>query len=132
MAKRTQKAGASARYGPRYGVSVRRRSICSEEEEQEIHMSYCQYQKVTRDVAGIWSCKKCGNKFTGGYWEPFTRATEANSRIIVGREGATSKHLAVIAQQAALDYERRIARTGRCQRRGRMSPSRFPFRFQRS
>ena len=70
----------------------------------------CQYQKVTRDVAGIWSCKKCGNKFTGGYWEPFTRATEANSRIIRrGREGATSTDLAVIAQQAALDYERRIA-----------------------
>ena len=40
----------------------------------------------------------------------FTRATEANSRIIRrGREGATSTDLAVIAQQAALDYERRIA-----------------------
>ena len=26
MAKRTQKAGASAKYGPRYGVSVRRRA----------------------------------------------------------------------------------------------------------
>tara|TARA_B100000676_G_C17842769_1_gene713870 strand:+ start:595 stop:879 length:285 start_codon:yes stop_codon:yes gene_type:complete len=70
----------------------------------------CQYQKVTRSVAGIWECSKCGHKFTGGYWEPYTRASEANNRIIRrGKEGATSTDLAVIAQQAALDYERRVA-----------------------
>ena len=111
MAKRTQKAGASARFGPRYGVSVRRRAASVlKKRSRKFTCPSCQYQKVTRDVAGIWSCKKCGNKFTGGYWEPFTRATEANSRIIRrGREGATSTDLAVIAQQAALDYERRIA-----------------------
>ncbi|MAE25819.1 MAG: 50S ribosomal protein L37ae [Candidatus Thermoplasmatota archaeon] len=111
MAKRTQKAGASARFGPRYGVSVRRRAASVlKKRSRKFTCPSCQYQKVTRDVAGIWSCSKCGNKFTGGYWEPFTRATDANSRIIRrGREGATSTDLAVIAQQAALDYERRIA-----------------------
>ena len=42
--------------------------------------------------------------------DSFTRATEANNRIIRrGKEGATSTDLAVIAQQAALDYERRVA-----------------------
>ncbi|MAF74192.1 MAG: 50S ribosomal protein L37ae [Candidatus Thermoplasmatota archaeon] len=111
MAKRTQKAGASAKYGPRYGVSVRRRAASVlKKRSRKFTCPSCQYQKVSRTVAGIWECSKCGHKFTGGYWEPFTRATEANNRIIRrGKEGATSTDLAVIAQQAALDYERRVA-----------------------
>ena len=82
MAKRTQKAGASAKYGPRYGVSVRRRAASVlKKRSRRFTCPSCQYQKVSRTVAGIWECSKCGHKFTGGYWEPFTRATEANNRI---------------------------------------------------
>ena len=40
-------------------------------------------------------------------WEPFTRASEANSRVLRrGADGATSTDMAVIAQTRAMEYER--------------------------
>ena len=61
MAKRTQKAGASAKYGPRYGVSVRRRAASVlKKRSRKFTCPSCQYQKVSRTVAGIWECSKCG------------------------------------------------------------------------
>jgi len=111
MAKRTQKVGATARYGARYGVSVRRRAGAALRKKNHLYTCpQCQYPKVSRQVAGIWECKKCSHKFSGGVWEPFTRATDANNRVIRrGMEGATATDMTVIAQQAALDYERKLA-----------------------
>lgn len=111
MAKRTQKAGATARYGARYGVSVRRRAGAAIAKRSKMYMCpVCQYPKVTRKVTGIWECKKCSHKFTGGVWEPYTRATDANSRIIRRSiEGATATDMTIIAQQAALDYEKELS-----------------------
>ena len=111
MAKRTQKAGATAKYGARYGVSVRRRAGAAIAKRSKKYMCpVCQYPQVTRKVAGIWQCKKCSHKFTGGVWEPYTRATDANSRIIRrSTEGATATDMTIIAQQAALDYEKELS-----------------------
>ena len=54
MSKRTQKAGATARYGARYGVSVRRRAGAAIEKRSKKYMCpVCQYAKVTRKVSGI-------------------------------------------------------------------------------
>lgn len=111
MAKRTNKAGISGRYGARYGVSVRRRAGAALRKK---HASYtcpsCQYPKVKRQSVGIWSCRKCGHTFAGGAWEPFTRASDANARILRRSiEGATSADMAFIAQEKAMEYERRRA-----------------------
>ena len=111
MAKRTQKAGLTARFGSRYGVSVRRRAGSAIKKKSKLYTCpKCHYVKVRRKSAGIWHCKKCDYTFSGGVWEPFTRATDANSRVIRrGMEGATATDMTVIAQQAALDYERKLA-----------------------
>jgi large subunit ribosomal protein L37Ae len=111
MAKRTQKAGATARYGARYGVSVRRRAGSALAKKSKLYTCpVCQYQKVSRKVSGIWECKKCNHVFSGGVWEPYTRATDANSRIIRRSiEGATATDMTIIAQQAALDYEKELS-----------------------
>ena len=115
MAKRTQKTGLTARFGSRYGVSVRRRAGSAlRKKSSEYTCPACQYPKVRRKVAGIWECRKCGYTFTGGVWEPFTRASEANNRVIRrSMEGATATDMTVIAQQAAMDYERKIAEAER-------------------
>ena len=111
MAKRTQKSGATARFGARYGVSVRRRAGSAIAKKSKFYTCpKCQYNKVRRQVAGIWECKKCSHKFTGGVWEPYTRATDANSRIIRRSvEGSTATDMTIIAQQAALDYEKELS-----------------------
>ena len=111
MAKRTQKAGATARYGARYGVSVRRRAGSAlSKKSRKYTCPSCHYPKVRRKAAGIWECGKCDHTFSGGVWEPYTRASDANKRIVRrSMEGATATDMAVIAQQAALDFERKIS-----------------------
>ncbi len=108
MAKRTQKAGATGRFGARYGVSVRRNAgIAMKKRSTKYTCPVCHYAKVTRKSVGIWSCGKCGHTFAGGAWEPYTRASDANNRIIRrNAEGATTADMAFIAQQAAVEYER--------------------------
>ena len=110
MAKRTQKSFATARFVARYGVIVRRRAGSAiKKKSRKYTCPVCQYQKVRRKAAGIWECRKCDHTFTGGVWEPFTRATDSNNRIIRrSMEGATATDMTVIAQQAALDYERKL------------------------
>ena len=114
MAKRTQKAGLTARFGSRYGVSVRRRAGSALRKKSRLYVCpSCQYRKVRRKSAGIWECKKCNYTFTGGVWEPFTRASDANNRVVRrSMEGATATDMAVIAQQAALDFERKLVGAG--------------------
>ena len=111
MAKRTQKSGSTARFGARYGVSVRRRAGSAlKKKSRHCTCPVCHYQKVRRKAAGIWECRKCEHTFTGGVWEPFTRATDSNNRIIRrSMEGPTATDMTVIAQQAALDYERKLS-----------------------
>ena len=111
MAKRTQKAGATARFGPRYGVSVRRRAGSAiSKKSRKYTCPSCHYSKVRRKAAGIWECRKCNHTFSGGVWEPYTRASDANKRIIRrSLEGATATDMTVIAQQAALEYERKLS-----------------------
>ena len=108
MAKRTQKAGATGRFGARYGVSVRRNAgMAIKKKNASYTCPVCQYRKVTRKSVGIWSCGKCGHTFAGGAWEPYTRASDANNRIIRrNADGATTADMAFIAQQAAIEYER--------------------------
>ena len=111
MAKRTQKAGATAKFGARYGVSVRRNSgSAMAKKNRKYTCPVCQYQKVVRKSVGIWTCKKCDYTFAGGAWEPYTRASDANSRILRrSAEGATTADMAFIAQQAAMDYEKSLS-----------------------
>ena len=108
MSKRTNKSGLTARFGARYGVSVRSNAgKVLRKKSKKYTCPVCHYQKVTRKSTGIWSCGKCGHTFAGGAWEPFTRASDANSRIIRrNADGATTADMAFIAQQAAIEYER--------------------------
>ena len=111
MAKRTQKTGATAKFGPRYGVSVRRNAgNAMRKKSQSYTCPICHYNKVKRVSVGIWKCSKCSHTFTGGAWEPFTRASSANQKIIrKSMEGTTDTDLVAMATQAAMDFETKRA-----------------------
>ena len=63
MAKRTEKAGSSGRFGARYGVIVRAKHECP----------VCHHNSVRRESSGIWYCKHCGTKFAAGAYSPKTK-----------------------------------------------------------
>ena len=45
----------------------------------------------------------------GGVWEPYTRASEANHRVLRrSTDGATATDMAMIAQSRAMEYEKSL------------------------
>lgn len=63
MAKRTKKVGPAGRFGPRYGVKIRRRIAEIETQGKGRHeCPKCRSEAVTRTSTGIWICKHCGSK----------------------------------------------------------------------
>jgi large subunit ribosomal protein L37Ae len=71
MARRTKKVGSVGRFGPRYGVKIRRRILEVETVRKATHTCpRCQAVNVHRVGSGIWRCRKCGLTFAGGAYKP--------------------------------------------------------------
>jgi len=69
-----KKVGPARGFGPRYGVSVRRRYVSVVTEMKKRHTCpRCGLKAVRRESVGIWVCKKCGLRFTGGAYTPVTK-----------------------------------------------------------
>ncbi len=65
MAKKS-KFGSMKRFGPRYGRRNKEKVAALEQEYRFKHVCpYCNYEKLKRLAAGIWTCEKCGVKFAG-------------------------------------------------------------------
>jgi large subunit ribosomal protein L37Ae len=78
MGKRTKKVGPARGFGPRYGVSVRKRYVSIISEMRKAHICpQCGFKAVRRDSVGIWVCRKCGFKFSGGAYTPTTKLSAA-------------------------------------------------------
>ncbi|MBA3043781.1 MAG: 50S ribosomal protein L37ae [Candidatus Thermoplasmatota archaeon] len=83
MSKKTKKSGLSAKFGARYGVSVKSRLKTVEmKAKKKYTCPKCSYTSVRRVSAGIWECRHCGLKFTGGAYVPVTQmAGEASMPV---------------------------------------------------
>ena len=70
---RTKKVGSTGRFGPRYGAIVRKRVKKIEDRMKIPHKCpQCRAKSVKRVSVGIWICKKCKFKFSGGAYIPLT------------------------------------------------------------
>lgn len=80
MAK-TKKVGPAASFGARYGTVVRKRYAEIITQMRRLHeCPRCKFKAVSRVSVGIWECKKCGLKFAGGAYAPFTKLGEISKR----------------------------------------------------
>jgi large subunit ribosomal protein L37Ae len=68
---RKKKVGAAGRFGPRYGLRLRREFLKVEEKRQGWHRCpICDQERLRREGTGIWKCKYCGAKLAGPAYEP--------------------------------------------------------------
>lgn len=71
---RTKKVGPTRGLGPRYGSTVRKRYIKVIGEMKKPHKCpQCGFPRVRRESVGVWKCRKCGFKYTGGAYTPVTK-----------------------------------------------------------
>ena len=63
----TKKVGTTGRFGPRYGRKLRGKVAVIEKKLRGKHKCpYCNKLNVKRLASGIWKCRSCNSKFTGG------------------------------------------------------------------
>ena len=68
---RTKKIGAAGKFGARYGIKIRKRFLEVNKKLKSKNMCpSCQSDKLKRVSSGIYECKKCGKKMTGGAYTP--------------------------------------------------------------
>ncbi len=87
MARRTRKVGVVGRYGPRYGVRIRRRvQEIDEGARRKYVCPNCQAVAVKRRASGVWACRHCGTVFAGGAYRPVV-TTSFKREITAVKEG---------------------------------------------
>jgi large subunit ribosomal protein L37Ae len=80
--KRTKKMGPAGGFGIRYGLSVRKKYnkiISNMRSDHECPK--CGLRKVRRESVGIWNCRKCGFRFTGGSYVPSSKIANTAERV---------------------------------------------------
>lgn len=66
-----KKRGSAGRFGPRYGVRVRRRTTEIDATKSKRYVCpECNHESLRRVSTGIWRCTRCNNTFAGGAYRP--------------------------------------------------------------
>jgi len=83
--RRTKKVGPTRGLGPRYGATVRKRTVAILSAMREGHeCPQCGSESVRRESVGVWRCRKCGFAFAGGAYTPATKLGEMAKRQAKG------------------------------------------------
>lgn len=78
MPRKTKKVGIAGRFGPRYGVKVRKQIQAVEQEKIKKHTCpRCKHKSVKRISSGIWKCRRCNLTFASGAYSPVQSKTTA-------------------------------------------------------
>jgi len=63
----TKKVSSAGRFGARYSKKIREAVITVEKKQRKKQACpYCKRLKAKRISKGLWECKRCDKKFTGG------------------------------------------------------------------
>jgi large subunit ribosomal protein L37Ae len=114
---RTYKVGPSGSFGARYGTVARKRFSTVITGLRAPHeCPQCHLVAVKRLSVGVWLCRSCGLKFTGGAYAPRTKLGEIAERA--SRAGVASSLLAELkAEKAKAEVEARAKAPAKRRRR---------------
>lgn len=81
---RTKKVGTTGRFGSRYGVGIRKRIVKVEDKQKNLGACpHCEFERIKRQAAGLYSCTKCCAKFTGGAYQVETLSGKAIKKMVI-------------------------------------------------
>lgn len=106
----TKKVGKAGRYSSRYGVGIRKRLIATEQKQSNLSACpFCGFDTVRREAAGLFYCKKCNNKFTGGAYETKTLVGKTILKMVSQKSfAADAKLLLKESESSFSDIEREV------------------------
>lgn len=103
MARGTRKVGSTGRFGPRYGLNVRRRTRAVEEQQFKKHACpQCLTGRLKRVSTAVWRCRKCDHKFAGGAYVPSTGVRDRRTQEVQLEASETEIE---VAQEALEEVE---------------------------
>jgi len=123
---RTYKVGPSGSFGPRYGTVARKRYATLITELRTPHeCPQCHLVAVKRLAVGIWFCRSCGYKFSGGAYTPRTKLGEIAERA--SRAGVASTVVAELkAEKARKEVETKPTAKRRRRKTAKPKPTETP------
>ncbi|MCK4266041.1 MAG: 50S ribosomal protein L37ae [Thermoplasmata archaeon] len=75
MSRGTKKVGMTGKYGPRYGVKIRKRiKSVSRHRARPQRCPECNHDAVKRVSSGVWHCRHCDLKFAASAYSIRTRS----------------------------------------------------------
>ena len=109
----TVKVGTSGRFSSRYGVGVRKRVVAVENKMKlDFACPFCGFSKTKREAAGLYNCKKCGAKFTGGAYEPQTLVGKTINKMVSQKQFLAGAEELVKAKESSFsDIEREVEKS---------------------
>ena len=108
----TKKVGTAGRFSSRYGVGVRKRVVAVENKmERHITCPFCGFAQAKRIAPGLYLCKKCEAKFTGGAYEPKTLVGKTIIKMVSQKQFAASAQiLETVKESSFSDIEQEVKR----------------------
>lgn len=96
----TKKVYTSGRFGSRYGVGIKKKIAKVEKNQKNLDKcSFCGFDKVKRIAAGLFVCKKCGAKFTGGAYQTETLIGKTVKKVVSQKSFAVEESKLIELQQ---------------------------------
>lgn len=84
--KTVKKVGPAGKYGARYGRKTRENIKAVLKEKGAKHpCPKCGKKSLKRDLAGVWKCRSCGTRFTGGAYKPETSMGQLARRAVLSQ-----------------------------------------------
>lgn len=94
MARGTKKVGIAGKYGPRYGVTIRKRiKEVSKHRQKPSRCPECMHVAVKRESSGIWKCRHCQLVFAAGAYSTRMRSFKKDESISAKDKAYKEEHV---------------------------------------
>lgn len=106
----TKKVGSTGRFNERYGVGIRKRVLKVEEKKNKpTSCPFCSFLTIKRTAAGLYICRKCGAKFTGGAYEAETLIGKTIKKMVAQKTFLEDSKKLIKENESLSGMEKEIA-----------------------